>query len=77
MTTNSWAEKAAGVLLGRKIVRVRYVTEQEMRDLYWHQSGVVMELDNGTLVYPSQDDEGNGPGALFTSDENTPVIPVL
>ena len=77
MTTTSWAEKAANVLLGRKIVRVRYVTEQEMRDLYWNQSGVVMELDNGTLVYPSQDDEGNGPGALFTSDENTPVIPVL
>lgn len=77
MTTTFWAEKAANVLLGRKIVRVRYVTEQEMRDLYWHKSAVVMELDNGTLVYPAQDDEGNGPGALFTSNENTPVIPVI
>ena len=73
----SWADKAADVLLGKTIVRVRYITANEMRDLYWDRAGVVFELSDGTIVYPSQDDEGNGPGALFTSNENTPVIPVI
>lgn len=75
--TKSWAEQAANVLLGKTIVKVRYITANEMRDLYWDRSGVVFELNDGTIVYPSQDDEGNGPGALFTSNENTPVIPVI
>ena len=75
--TKSWAEQAADVLVGKTIVRVRYTTENEMRDLYWDRSGVVFELSDGTVVYPTQDDEGNGPGALFTSNENTPVIPVI
>ena len=75
--TKSWADKAADVLLGKTIVRVRYITENEMRDLYWDRAGVVFELNDGTIVYPSQDDEGNGPGALFTSNETTPVIPVI
>ena len=37
----------------------------------------VMQLDDGNLVYPSQDDEGNGAGALFTNDKKNPTLPVL
>lgn len=25
----------------------------------------MIELDDGTLLFPSQDEEGNGPGAIF------------
>jgi len=28
----------------------------------------VIELEDGTLIYPSRDDEGNGPGTLFGKD---------
>jgi hypothetical protein len=38
---------------------------------------VVIKLDDGNLIYPSQDDEGNGPGALFTNSKNDPILPVL
>ena len=55
-------------LIGRKIVCVRPITEQEREDEGWdndHSATSVIELDNGTLIYPSQDDEGNGAGTLF------------
>jgi len=57
-------------IVGRKIVDVRPMTEQEMKDEYWPESRAngpapVLVLDDGTLLYPSQDPEGNGPGALF------------
>jgi hypothetical protein len=35
------------------------------------------QLLDGNVIYPSQDDEGNGPGSLFTNNETNPVIPVL
>lgn len=53
---------------GRTIVKVRQMTPQEMEDESWENESTkptVLELDNGTLLYPSRDDEGNGPGNLF------------
>ena len=48
-----------------------------MNNLGWYSRCVVMILDNGTVVYPSQDDEGNGAGSLFTNDYKNPVLPVI
>ena len=62
-----WISKASNVLLNRTIVGVRYLLPEEAKSLGWYQRSVIFELDDGTLVYPSMDDEGNGPGALFTS----------
>jgi hypothetical protein len=73
----NWTDKAKNLLLGRKIVAVRYMTQKEADSLGWHSRGVVIQLDNGLLIYPSRDDEGNDSGALFTSDENEPTLPVL
>lgn len=73
----NWTDKTAAVLEGRTIARVRYITEDEMKSLYWFESGIILELDDGTLIYPSRDDEGNGPGALFTSHEALPCVPVI
>ncbi len=55
---------------GLSIRKVRPMTEKEMRDLDWHRGGddsgaVAMELSDGTVMYPSQDPEGNGPGMIF------------
>lgn len=72
-----WAKTASDLLKGRKIVAVRYLTNAEMDELGWDDRPVVLELDNGLLVYPSRDDEGNGAGALFTTDQKTPTLPVL
>lgn len=72
-----WLNEAKRQLLGRKIVLVRYMLDSEMKQLGWYHRPVVMQLDNGNLVWPSQDDEGNNGGALFTNDEKQPVLPVL
>jgi hypothetical protein len=45
------------------------MTQAEMIDEGWDFQldpiTPVIVLDDGTLIYPSRDHEGNGPGALF------------
>ena len=41
------------------------------------REGVSSAFDDGLVIYPSMDDEGNGGGALLTNSEQTPVLPVL
>jgi hypothetical protein len=72
-----WSSVAAKVLVGRQIVAARYLTNEESRRLGWSTRSVVFELDNGTLVWPSMDDEGNDAGALFTTDRTSDTLPVL
>ena len=55
-----WNEVARKALVGRKIVKASY--EDTFGD---GNLGIIFELDDGTLVTVSRDDEGNGPGALF------------
>ena len=73
----SWGKRAAALLVGKKIVNVRYLTEAEQEEMGWFGSPLVLFLDDGTQVFASSDDEGNDAGALFTSDDNLPVIPVI
>ncbi len=72
-----WEKKAAQVLVGRTIKAVRYLHPEEVENLGWCNRAVVFELDNGTLVWPSVDDEGNDAGALFTTDERAGTLPVI
>lgn len=77
MPTDTWNAKAKEMLQGRTIVSVRYMTATEMRAHGWSRKAVVMTLDNGARFYPSSDDEGNEAGALFTSDDKHPTLPVI
>lgn len=74
-----WTAYAKKALVGRKIVAVRYLGDEEMEDMGWDSNPIVLQLDNGTLVFPSADDEGNDGGALFFCSEEDPngVIPVI
>ena len=74
---NAWLRSTADVLVGREIVSVRYLTEQERADLGFYLRCIVLVLDDGTLVYPSRDDEGNDAGALFTTHRSLPTIPTI
>lgn len=65
-----WSEYAEKHLLGRTIVGIRYLTDKEVEDMGWYQSSVVFILDNGSVFFPSADDEGNDAGALFGQTEN-------
>lgn len=74
-----WIKKAQSVLLNRRIVSVRYMLDQEL-DLTGFQSKcVVIGLDDGTLLYPSMDDEGNDAGAIHYQKEGDQnyILPVI
>lgn len=62
------------MLEGRTIENVRRMTDEELESEHWHHyrgsTPLVLELDDGTKVYPSKDPEGNGPGALFGENED-------
>lgn len=77
MTEKDWTKTIAAKLVGRRIVGFSYMTKEEAASQYWHGRAPVLELDDGTLLYASADDEGNDAGALFSTNESLPVIPVM
>ena len=78
--TAHWTKEAQKHLVGRRITEVRYLSKAESDALGWNgDRSVVIVLDNGALFFPSSDDEGNGPGALFGQDtaKGEITLPVL
>jgi hypothetical protein len=71
-----WEKIATELLVGRMVVQARYLTSDEQKVLGWSCGSIVLEFDNGLVVYPSADDEGNGPGAMFTSHAQHGTLPV-
>lgn len=62
-------------LVGKKIIEVRQMTEEEVEYEGWPGAGddTVLVLDDGTRVYASCDPEGNMPGALFVREPDKVV----
>jgi hypothetical protein len=56
------------LIVGRKIVEVRPMTMEELERQGWSRflTTPVIVLDDGTVLFSSQDEEGNGPGDIFT-----------
>jgi len=52
-------------IFGRSIADVRPMNAAELKREGWDRPGMVIVLDDRTRVFASQDEEGNGPGALF------------
>lgn len=53
-------------LEGRRIAGVRKLTKAELKLEGWDWgSATALVLDDGTLLYASRDEEGNGPGMLL------------
>lgn len=61
-----------GEIVGSTIVDIRPMTADEMKAEGWQKREIpmVIVLSSGTILYPSQDTEGNDAGSLFgkTSD---------
>ena len=74
-----WTEHARQHLQGRTIVQVEYMEDEEARDLDWSELPLVLTLDDGTVLVPMRDDEGNGAGAVSCqkSDGTALGFPVL
>ena len=76
-TQDRWLHNLRPILVGRTIESIRYLSDSECEDLGWFRSAIALVLDDGTTIWPSADDEGNDAGALFTSNEDMPIIPVI
>jgi hypothetical protein len=73
-----WHKQAQEVLVGKQVVKVSYLTDKEQEKLGWYKKPIVIELDNGTLLIPQMDDEGNDGGALaYIINNEYNVIPVI
>lgn len=64
-------------LIGRKIVTVRFMTEDEARDQGFTSRPIMLIFDDGNWVAPQSDDEGNDGGALATTFDGFETIGVI
>jgi len=72
-----WIKKITKLLVGKKIVKIQYMTEKDAEEQGWYRRPIQIRLEDGTWLTPSQDDEGNDGGSLFTNNEDLPTIPVI
>jgi hypothetical protein len=78
MKDNYWQKLVNKHLVGRKIIKVKWLHPKETEEVFgWSQQPCEIYLDNGTVLTPSMDDEGNDAGAIFTNVTELPCIPVF
>ena len=66
-----WEATANKILLGRKIVSIKWMGEEEADDSFgWSKRPVKLILDDGTMIIPQCDDEGNDGGVLLLVNPN-------
>ena len=77
--TKYWTKTAENALLGRKIVKVEYMSDKECNEYMWYKRPITFILDNHTRIIAMQDDEGNDGGVLtcLTTLGREEVLPVL
>jgi len=75
MNEQKWVEQISKFLVGKTIKTVRYLTAEEADD--WYERPIAIVFDDGSFIVPMADDEGNNGGAMYTSEESLPVIPVM
>lgn len=78
-TIKFWEKEANDVLLNKTIVEVRYLTDEEMEMMGWYKRPLSFILNDGTICFLSQDDEGNDGGVMFFQNDEHPngVLPVI
>ena len=75
MNDKKWKDKANKLLLGKKIVKVEWMSKKEADDIGWGSRPVCVMLEDKTWIFPMSDDEGNNGGALAVGpDETLPVF---
>lgn len=57
-------------LVGKKIKRVRHLSDEELMSEGWGGIVACLELNDGSIIYASQDSEGNDAGMLFGREKN-------
>ena len=65
-----WTPRLAPDILGERIVRLSYMTKVEAKQFGWYSCPLVMQLENGTWLIPSKDDEMNDGGAIHLNNKD-------
>lgn len=66
--------------IGLRCTNIRYMTSEEMEREGWthiYAEVPVIEFSDGSIIYPSTDPEGNGPGMIFGMTKNQESIYVV
>ena len=64
--TKYWTKYAKDRLVGRKIVKVAYLTNKECEEHFgWYKRPITFTLDDGKIIIAQMDDEGNDGGVLM------------
>ena len=76
--TKMWNKTANKLLLGKKIIKVEYMSSEEADKGMWYSRPVRIILDDGTNILPMSDDEGNDGGSLaYYKGGTTDTLPTL
>ena len=65
-----WKNRLSPEILGQRIVRLRYMTKTEAEGFGWYSCPLMMQLENGTWLIPSKDDEMNDGGAMSLNNKD-------
>ena len=76
-TEQYWTDLVSKNLVGRKITKVEYLPENEIKDWDWYSRPIAIQLDNHYWLIPMKDDEGNDGGAVSTTFHDLETIPVI
>jgi hypothetical protein len=77
MNDYEWHKEASKHLVGRTIKKVKWLDADSSYKLFgWDYQPCEIHLDDGTILTPSADDEGNNAGAIFTNIKDLQVLPV-
>lgn len=74
---NRWIKEISEVIVGKKIKSVSIMTQEDADDIGYDSRPIIIELEDGTLLYPVSDDEGNDGGSIYTTNEELPIIPTF
>jgi len=73
-----WQDLVNKHLVGKYITKVEWLNPKDTKKLLgWDYQPCEIHLNDGTIITPSADDEGNNAGALFTNIQELPCCPVF
>jgi hypothetical protein len=55
-------------LVGKKIVGVGFMRSSDVDEMMWCKCPIVLEMSDGTQIFPMSDEEGNDGGALVVGN---------
>ena len=76
-TETKCTKHAVDLLVGKKIVRVEYMSVEDREIALWYDRPLMIYLDDGSLLIPMKDDEGKDGGSLHYHNQKEQVTDTI